>query len=147
MSEYSADHRRVSNTDDGSLTQITEYPLLAAVSIARSIDVSSVSIYRQLAPTGGIRPPARKRSRLALSLAEREEISRGIVADLSIRMIALQLGRAPSIVSREINRNGGYDDYSATQAEQNAWDQALLPKRCKLVCNRALARTRSCHFA
>ena len=88
-------------------------------SIARSIDVSSVSIYRQLAPTGGIRPPARKRSQLALSLAEREEISRGIVANLSIRTMASQLGRAPSTVSREINRNGGYDDYRATPSEQN----------------------------
>jgi len=109
-------------------------------SIARSIDVSSISIYRQLAPTGGIRPPPRKRSRLALSLAEREEISRGIVAELSIRTMASQLDRAPSTVSREINRNGGYDDYRATPAEQNAWDQALRPKRCKLVCNRALAQ-------
>ena len=110
-------------------------------SIARSIDVSSTSIYRQLAPTGGIRPPPRKRSRLALNLAEREEISRGIVANLSIRTMASQLGRAPSTVSREINRNGGYDDYRATQAEQNAWNQALRPKRCKLVRNRALAGT------
>ena len=94
-------------------------------SIARSIDRSSTCIYHQLAPTGGIRPPARKRSQLALSLTEREEISRGIVANLSIRTMASQLGRAPSTVSREINRNGGYDDYRATQAEQNAWDQAL----------------------
>ncbi len=62
-------------------------------SIARSINRSSSSIYGQLAPTGGIRPSARKRSRLALSLAEREEISRGIVAGLSIRAIASQLDR------------------------------------------------------
>ena len=74
-------------------------------SIARSIDVSSISIYRQLAPTGGIRPSPKKRSRRALSLAEREEISRGIVANLSIRTMASQLGRAPSTVSREIARN------------------------------------------
>lgn len=109
-------------------------------SIARSIDVSSISIYRQLAPTGGICPPPRKRSRFALSLAEREEISRGLVADLSARAIALKLGRSPSTVSREINRNGGRANYRATPADQNAWDRAQRPKRCKLVRNRALAR-------
>ena len=64
-------------------------------SIARSINRSSTSIYGQLAPTGGIRPPERVRSRLALRLAEREEISRGLVAGLSMRAIAVQLGRSP----------------------------------------------------
>ena len=101
--------------------------------IARSIDRSSSSIYRQLSPTGGIRPPERKRSKHALSMAEREEISRGIVANLSIRTIASNLRRSPSTVSRELNRNGGYDTYRATQADQNAWDRALRPKRCKLA--------------
>ena len=86
-------------------------------SIARSINRSSSSIYRQLAPTGGIRPPQRKRSRLALSLAEREEISRGIVAGLSIRAIAAQLGRSASTVSREIARHRGRTDYRAAQAD------------------------------
>lgn len=67
-------------------------------SIARTIERSSSCIYGLLSPTGGIRPPDRKRSRLALSLLEREEISRGIVAKKSIRMIASQLGRsAPDI--------------------------------------------------
>lgn len=109
-------------------------------SIGRSINRPSVSIYGQLAPTGGIRPPERKRSRLALSLAEREEISRGIVACLSMRAIATQLGRSPSTISREIKRNGGYADYRATQADQNAWDQAHRPKLCKLARNPTLAR-------
>ena len=109
-------------------------------SIARSIDRSSSAIYRQLSPTGGIRPPERKRSRLALTLTDREEVSRGIVAGLSIRVIATQLGRSPSTISREIARNGGCAEYRATQAEHNAWDRARRPKRCKLVCNRALSR-------
>jgi len=109
-------------------------------SIARSIDRSSSCIYGLLSPTGGIRPSDRKRSRLALNLAEREEISRSIVANLSIRMIAAKLGRSPSTVSREINRNGGYAAYRAAQADQNAWDNARRPKRCKLACNRALIR-------
>lgn len=109
-------------------------------SIARSFDRSSSCIYGLLSPTGGIRPSARKRSRLALSLAEREEISRGIVAKLSIRTIATQLGRSPSTVSREINRHGGYVHYRAAQADQIAWDNACRPKRCKLACNRTLSR-------
>lgn len=109
-------------------------------SIARSIDRSSSCIYGLLSPTGGFRPPDRKRAKLALSLAEREEISRGIVANLSIRTIAAQLGRSPSTVSREINRHGGYADYRAAQADKRAWDSALRPKRCKLAINHALSR-------
>jgi len=108
-------------------------------SIARSIDRSSSCIYGLLSPTGGIRPPDRKRSRLALNLSEREEISRGIVANLSIRMIAAQLSRSPSTVSREINRHGGYAHYRATQADQSAWNNARRPKPCKLACNHALS--------
>jgi len=80
------------------------------------------------------------RSRLALSLSEREEISRGVIAGRSIRWIAVSLGRAPSSVSREIRRNGGRQDYRASQANQAAWDKAHRPKSCKLVRNRALAR-------
>jgi IS30 family transposase len=104
-------------------------------SIARSFDRHSSCIYGLLRPTGGIRPPERSRSRLALSLSEREEISRGIVANLSIRAIAEQLNRSPSTISREINRNGGYDHYRAALADQNAWDNALRPKHCKLSMN------------
>jgi len=77
---------------------------------------------------------------LALSLAEREEISRGVVAGHSIRSIAVALGRAPSTVSREIRRNGGRRRYRANQADQQAWDRARRPKTCKLAQNRALAR-------
>ena len=109
-------------------------------SIARSINRSSSSIYRQLAPTGGIRPAVRKRARLALSTAEREEISRGLVAAQSIRAIAAQLERSPSTVSREISRNGGRGRYRATRADQRAWDLARRPKRCKLARNRNLGQ-------
>jgi IS30 family transposase len=77
---------------------------------------------------------------LALSLREREEISRGIVAGHSLRTIAQALGRSPSTVSREVHRNGGCCEYRASTADQAAWDRALRPKRCKLVENRALAR-------
>ncbi len=108
--------------------------------IASLFDRGHSSIQRILAETGGIRPAQRRRSRLALTLAEREEISRGVVAGQSIRWIAAQLGRAPSTVSRELRRNGGPRRYRANRSEQAAWDRARRPKPCKLAKNRALAR-------
>ncbi len=79
-------------------------------------------------------------SRPALTLAEREEISRSLVAGDSIRLVASRLGRAPSTISREIGRNGGSRGYRANRADALAWDRALRPKECKLVRNRELAR-------
>jgi IS30 family transposase len=73
-------------------------------------------------------------------LAEREEISRGIAGGLSLRAIAAQLDRAPSTISREVNRNAGRDRYRANQADEAAWDRAHRPKTCKLAQNPALAR-------
>jgi IS30 family transposase len=108
--------------------------------IGRLFDRPSSSIFNMLAPTGGIRPPPRHRSRLALTLAEREEVSRGIARDLSLRAIAARLGRAPSTISREVNRNGGPQHYRANQADQAAWDRTRRPKPCKLVCEPALGR-------
>ena len=101
--------------------------------IGRLFDRDSSSIYPLLSRTGGIRPAVRKRSRLALTLPEREEVSRGIVAEQSIRSMALSLGRSPSTVSREIHRNGGYDQYRAAVADERAWDRTLRPKRCKMA--------------
>lgn len=109
--------------------------------IGRAFGKTSSSIYGHLAPHGGIRPAPRRRSRLALTLAEREEISRGIVAQQSIRSMATLLGRSPSTVSREVCRNGGYDDYRAAQADKNAWARARRPKRCKLAMRPRLRRT------
>jgi len=110
-------------------------------SIGRIFDRPSSSIFNMLSPTGGIRPPPRQRSRLALTLAEREEISRGLARCLSLRAIASQLGRSPSTISRELHRNGGATGYRAVKADQAAWDRARRPKRCKLACNRSLSRT------
>jgi IS30 family transposase len=103
--------------------------------IGRAFDKPSSSIYFQVAPHGGIRPAPRRRSRLALTLAEREEISRGIAAARSMRLMARLLGHSPSTVSREIKRNGGYDRYRAADADKNAWRRARRPKRCKLANN------------
>jgi IS30 family transposase len=108
--------------------------------IGRLFDRPSSSIFGQLSPSGGIRPPPRRRSRLALTLPEREEISRGVVSDLSLRTIAAQLGRSPSTISREISRNGGLRYYRASQADQAAWDRAHRPKPCKLATHPTLRR-------
>jgi IS30 family transposase len=107
--------------------------------IAQLFDRNHSSIQGILAETGGIRPAQRFRSRLALTLVEREEISRSVATGQSIRSVAARLGRAPSTISREIMRNGGQECYRANQADQAAWDRAHRPKTCRLVENRTLA--------
>ena len=101
--------------------------------IGRVLGKPSSCIFSHLSVSGGIRPPSRRRSRLALTLAEREEISRGLVASRSVRSMAMALGRAPSTISREIGRNGGSRWYRATTADKRAWKRALRPKPCKLA--------------
>jgi IS30 family transposase len=108
--------------------------------IAQLFDRNHSSVERILAETGGIEPAPRHRSRFALTLAEREEISRALISGQSLRFIAEQLDRAPSTISREIQRNGDRECYRATRADQLAWDRARRPQPCKLVRNRALAR-------
>ncbi len=103
--------------------------------IGRAFGKPSSSIYCQVSPHGGIRPVVRRRSRLALTLSEREEISRGIVAQRSIRSIATIVGRSPSTVSREVRRNGGHARYRAAPADARAWARARRPKRCKLAAS------------
>jgi IS30 family transposase len=107
--------------------------------IAALFDRHASSVRGILMQHGGIRPPSKRRSLRALSLTEREEISRGLAAGWSLRSIAASLGRAPSTVSREINRNEGPEGYRAHQADQAAWDRARRPKPCKLAIHRALA--------
>lgn len=89
-------------------------------SIGRGFERESSSIYPLLSRTGGIRPPERKRSRLSLTLGEREEISRGLEGRLSLRCIARQLQRSASTISREVKRNGGTDHYRAVRSDQAA---------------------------
>ncbi len=101
--------------------------------IGRAFCKPSSSIYFQISPYGGIRPAPRRRSRLALTLSEREEISRGIVGHRSIRLMASLLGRSPSTVSREVRRNGGNDQYRASVADERAWTRTRRPKKCKLA--------------
>ena len=96
--------------------------------IAALFDRSHSLVQGIFSSTGGIRPSLRKRSSLALTLAEREGISRGLASKQSIRSIASYLRRPPSTVSREINRNGGPRRYRATKADKLTWERALRPK-------------------
>jgi IS30 family transposase len=106
--------------------------------IGRAFDKPHTSIRCLLLPRGGIPPAARRRSRLALTLAEREDISRGIASGSSLCEIASRLDRATSTVSREVSRHGGLPVYRAHEADDQAWDSALRPKRCLLAVNRKL---------
>jgi IS30 family transposase len=109
--------------------------------IAKHLDRQNSSLRRFIADHGGKRPTARERSELRLSLAEREEISRGLASGLSIRSIAAGLERSPSTVCREVNANGGRRKYRALQANRAALKRALRPKRTKISQCRRLRST------
>jgi len=106
--------------------------------IGRALGKDHVVVQFLLARHGGIAPPARRRSRLALTLAEREDISRGIASGSSMRVIAQRLSRACSTVSREVARHGGRAQYRANQADQQACESALRPKPCLLATHNKL---------
>ena len=106
--------------------------------IGRAFGKEHSCIRSVLLPRGGICPAARCRSPLALTLAEREDISRGIASDSSIREIARGMNRAASTVSREVIRHGGRPAYRAHDADRQTWVLALRPKCCLLAVNRKL---------
>ena len=107
-------------------------------SIGRRLGRSAGSIRAFVEASGGVRPAVRHRSVRHLSLVEREEISRGVAAGESLRVLARRLGRAPSTLSREVARNGGRRQYRAHRADQAAWQRARRPQDCKLASNQAL---------
>src|SRR6202171_2107178 len=108
--------------------------------IGRAFSKDHVSIQFMLAQHGGIAPAARRRSPLTLTLAERENISRGIAWGWSIREIAKGLQRAVSTVSREVARHGGRPQYEASEADHQAWESALRPKVCLLAIHGKLQK-------
>jgi IS30 family transposase len=97
-----------------------------------------VVIHLLLKRHGGIAPPIRRRSASSLTLAEREDISRGIACGSSIRGIAQGLHRCASTISREVARHGGRAQYRANEADQQAWESALRPKPCLLATHTTL---------
>jgi len=108
--------------------------------IGRALGKDHVVIHFLLARHGGIAPAVRRRSRRALTLAEREDISCGIAGGDSIREIARRLRRVASTVSREVARHGGRAQYRASEADQQAWNSALRPKPCRLALHRHLRK-------
>ena len=96
------------------------------------------SVFDALQKNGGVAPAQRVRSSRHLSLHEREEISRGLVAGEAVRQLARRPDRGSSTVSREIARNGGAQAYRAAAADQRAWKQAERPKPCALAGNERL---------
>ena len=104
-------------------------------SIARRLGRQHASVRTMIEDAGGVRPVARRRCDGHLSVMEREEISRGVASGVSMRQVALRLGRAPSTVSREVARNGGSGGYRAHRADRAAWQRARRPKVGKLVEN------------
>jgi len=107
--------------------------------VGRALDRAPSSIHGAIRVYGGVPPRERRRSRLVLSAAEREEISRGVAAGESARRIAVRLGRASSTIARELGRNGGRRGYRAADADQQAWERAQRPQHCKLARDRVLA--------
>src|SRR5687768_7068852 len=110
----------------------------AAKPTARQLGLPTSTVRTYLLRCGGIRPEPRRRAPGRLSHTEREEISRGLAAGLSIRAIAATLGRAPSTVSREVAANGGARRYRAARADRKAWVRAARPKACKLATSTGL---------
>src|SRR5580692_7596877 len=106
--------------------------------IGRALGKDKQVVYFLLARHGGIIPRVRRRSRRVLTLAEREDISRGMASGCSMRVIAQRLSRASSTVSREVARHGGRAQYRASDADQRTWQLALRPKVCRLALHEKL---------
>ena len=119
--------------------------------IAAALDRDASRVCRTVATEGGVAPVPRRRSRLALTETDREEISRGLASAQSLRTIARRLRRAPSTISREIQRNGGAGRYRAQRADRRAWSRARRPKPCRLAGRRrlraAIARKLACQWS
>lgn len=113
---------------------------LTLAEIGEALKTTFSAVAQQISRAGGVAPCPRKRRPDALTDMEREEISRGLGAKLSLRAIAKLIGRAPSTISREINRNAGHRQYRAVSAERRAWRVAHRPKPCKLACEPRLRR-------
>jgi IS30 family transposase len=130
---------RFSEEDKGTIWEMREAGV-PVKRIAKHLGRQNSSLRKFIADAGGRRPSPRGRSELRLCWEEREEVSRGLAAGLSFRMIAQELGRSPSTVCREVNANGGRTKYRALQADRGARRRALRPKRAKLARCRRLRR-------
>ena len=108
--------------------------------IGRAFGKEHSSIRCLVSRNGGFVPAVRRRSLRVLTAVEREDISRGLASGSSLRDIAKRLERAASTVSREVARHGGRPEYRANEADQQAWESALRPKRCLLAIHGKLQK-------
>jgi len=136
--QWSGNARRLSQADRAKIEQHI-WAGETFEDAAAAVGCSTKSIQRFMALTGGLKP-RRQRSPRRLSVSDREELSRGLVAGDSLRRIAGRLGRAPSTISREVAWNGSRREYRAWRAEETALDRARRPKAAKLAMNARLRR-------
>lgn len=137
--EWSGNARRLSRADRAEI----ERRIFAGETFATAaagVGCSTRSIQRFLALTGGVKRRVKERSSLRLSLAEREELSRGLVAGESLRTIATRLQRAPSTISREVAWSGARGRYRAWRSDTEAINRGRRPKPAKLAINSRLCR-------
>jgi IS30 family transposase len=106
--------------------------------IGRALGKHAGSIFGVVKAKGGFTPAERRRHRLALTLADREEISRGVARCETAAAIARRIGRATSTVTRELERNGGRARYRAAKADERAYAATRRPQPCRLAINRRL---------
>lgn len=135
--EWTGNARRLSHADRSQIERLIRGGETFATAAA-AVGCSTKSIQRFLALTGGLKSRTRERSPLRLSLADREELSRGLVAGDSLRAIAVRLGRAPSTISREVAWNRGRTDYRAWRADREGIERGRRPKLSKLAVNSRL---------
>ena len=106
--------------------------------IGRALGRIPGAVHHVVSARVGVPPPFRIRARRSLTLAEREEISRGLARNCSLRQIGSSLGRAPSTISREVRRNGGLQQYRASLTDTRAWSRTRRPKPCRLALSSSL---------
>jgi transposase, IS30 family len=136
--EWTGNARRLSRADRSEIERLIWSGETFAAT-AEAVGCSTKAIQRFLAASGGVKRRVKERSSLRLSLAEREELSRGLVAQDSLRRIATRLGRAPSTISREVARSGR-DGYRAWRADCEAMERSQRPKPPKLAVDSRLCR-------
>ena len=136
--QWTGNARRLSQADRSEIERLIWGGETFATAAA-AVGCSTKSIQRFLALTGGLKRRVKERSALRLSLAEREELSRGLVAGDSLRTIATRLGRAPSTISREVAWSGRRG-YRAWRADSEAIERGHRPKPAKLAVDSRLCR-------
>lgn len=137
--EWSGNPRRLSRADLAEIERLI-FDGATFEKAAATVGCSTKSIQRFLAATGGLKRRLKVRSPLRLSLAEREELSRGLVAGDSLRMIAMRLRRAPSTISREVAWSESRSGYRAWRADRDAVERGRRPKPAKLALDARLCR-------